>query len=1389
MRQLVVLLFIFVSSKTFATSSNEGLWETLTTSDGLSQGMVYDLIQDEKGFFWIGTKDGLNRYDGYSFDSYLYDRANPYSISGNTVTSLFLDSKKRIWAGTDVNGLNLFDVKRRRFYKIMLTSARNEAVYIKKIKEAPDGRIWVGTYTGEVFLIELPDYMNKKEGFPFSIDFTKEVRVTKLFDLEKYSCPILDFFFDSNGSVKIACGIGLFDSNWKKPSSTKALLIAKNMNEKAGLALNWEYFAWSYQQFVRDKSGRFWGVRKDKLVVVDAKGQVGNIDISSVPSDIRYTFLSKDGRIHLFFEGDFYSFDPEELLRAKKIHTFKSTPIPFDANTTWPSSMYEDANGTFWIGTVGFGIRKVAISKRGFQTINDKNPAYSLFEDKNGNVYLNNRLNFFVALRTNGYENPKPLQTKYNLHLGLLQDASDTSFWLIGSQVTDAESRKKYPEKTFYLANYTRDWKLLKQYRIPIERFIKESGGSFLQVKDGSLWMASTNGYLLRFIPKQEKFEKYSFDKILTKKGINKDVYSLYESADRTLWVGTRSGLIRVKRNGKALKIKLFDSKPSDLSSLPSNFISSTLDDPLQPDKYLWISTRGGGIVRMDKQKETFEVIDKKNGLLNLVVYGMVTDNQKNIWASTNYGISKINPRTLRAKSYTKRDGLQDDEFNTYSYAKSPTGELLFGGVNGVNRFNPLQVEKKTQKPSVQIVRMWVNNEVIQTELESTDTDVPMSIEYLNELKLMNNQNQISFDLAVMDYSNPAKNQFKYRMEGITDDWVKLEGRSLNFSNLAPETYRLEIIGSTDGENWSAPRIFTFTIYPPFYLSNFAYFVYFILFIGALTWLYRVQTQRLLLQQRLLFEQKESERLSELNDLKTSFFTSISHEFRTPLTLIIGAVERLNDQSSQHTKVIRRHAKRLLNLTNQLLDLSKLEASKADLDLKPMEVSAFVGQLAQLFQPLAENKQIHFEVTKPSIPQWLLLDADKLEKIIVNLLSNAFKFTKPDGQVNLTIGVTQTMGKECLSIRIDDTGIGIKEEDLPHIFNRFFRIVQNEGKVVEGTGIGLTLVKELVTLLNGTISVKSEYKVGTSFVIKLPVQYVYPQQVEINTQVNSSPTDVEDLYKEVSGDAVEEEYLEKVADEKQKNTLLIVDDNPDIRWLIRDVFEQEYTIICAENGVEGIEKAFEYIPDLILTDLMMPTMNGMQMVDVLLQDERTSHIPVVMLTAKVDEKVQIESLQKGVIDYLVKPFAVNHLKLKVTNLLLQRDKARDFFKKKPLTTVAKSPKLSRIDKAFIERLNSVLEGNYMDAQFNVDKFSEEMNMSNSQLLRKLRALLGVTVVEYLRDFRLSKAESLFRNLEVESVSDAAYNVGFQNLSYFSKVFQEKYSVSPSEFMEICQTDE
>ena len=1386
MRRLVVFIFFILHSNIFAAGPREGLWETLTTSDGLSQGMIYDLIQDDNGLFWIATKDGLNRYDGYSFDTYLHNRSNPYSISGNTVTSLFLDSKKRIWVGTDINGLNLFDVKRRRFYKLMLKSSQNDVVYIKKIKEAPDGRIWIGTYSGEIFLIELPDYMNKVNGFPFSIDFTKEVRITKLFELEKHISPTHDFFFESNGKVKIVSGLGLLETNWKKPNGLKIIKAMSNLSQNLGSVTRWEYIPWKYQQLVRDESGRFWGLYERKLVCIDANGKQEEIDVSSFKSPAQYVHIARNGQLYVFFENEFGQFDPDELFKTKRAVNKIGTPIPFDANTTLPSSLYEDRTGVFWIGTVGFGIRKVRLTNKEFQIINEKKTTYSIFEDKKGNVYINNSLKYFVARQADKYEKVTQLPLKYKHHLGLLQDQKDDSFWVLASQInmpkngTISEKHVRF----FCLAHYTADWQLISETLLPHQIKLQELGGSFKQVRDGSLWFPSTNGYLVRYIPERNKFEKFSFASILTNKGINKDVYYIHESIDNILWVATRSGLLKVKRKEKSLVIRLFDSRPDDLNSLPSNFISSVLDDPLEPSKYLWISTRGAGVIRMDKKNETFDVVDKKNGLMNLVIYGMLVGTQKNIWVSTNYGISRINPKTLRVKNYTKRDGLQDDEFNTFSFAKSPTGELLFGGVNGVTRFNPAHADKVEPRSEVQIVRMWVNNEILRTESENSHSDSPVSIEYLDEVNLSHNQNQISFDLALMNYSNPTKNQYRYRINGITDGWVKLEGRTLNFSHLAPDKYRLEIEGSADGETWSNTKIFTFTITPPFYFSDFAYFIYFILISIGLTWLYRVHTQRLLLQQRLLFEQKESERLSELNDLKTSFFTSISHEFRTPLTLIIGAVERLSDQGSQHTQVIRRHAKRLLNLTNQLLDLSKLEAEKSDVDLKPLDVTAFVEQLAQLFYALSENKQVHFEVTKPATPQWVLLDADKLEKIIVNLLSNAFKFTKANGQIHFTVRLVQKASREYLTLRIDDTGIGIKEEDLPNIFDRFFRIAQNEGKMIEGTGIGLTLVKELVTLLDGKISVHSEYQVGTSFLVEIPVEYVYAQPT-VSLPVQSSLKDVEDLYKGGT-ELVDTVSIEK---EKQKNTLLIVDDNLDIRWLIQDVFKDDYVVITAENGLEGIEKALECVPDLILTDLMMPAMNGIQMADILLSDERTSHIPIIMLTAKVDEKVQIESLQKGVIDYLVKPFAVNHLKLKVHNLLVQRDKSRDFFKKKPLAALEKSPQLSTLDKAFLQRLNTILEKNYQDPQFNVDKFGEEMNMSNSQLLRKLRALLDMTVVEYIRDFRLSKAESIFRNLDAETVSDVAYKVGFQNLSYFSKVFQEKYSVSPSEFMEICQASE
>ncbi|MDF7818749.1 ATP-binding protein [Runella sp. MFBS21] len=1337
------LILYLYSSFLFAQSSP---WQSITISDGLSQGMVYDLRQDREGFMWIATKDGLNRYDGYNFKVFTNDPYNPFSISGNTCTALLEDTKGRIWVGTEKDGLNLYDPKTHKFYHADIRDQgfNNAGNYsIVYLKEDQQGYIWIFTVqAGKYFKI------NPRQLTLSTSEFSHLVEKVNI----KHSQQIPQFIHDNVPlPLQYAEHLYQLDTIYQKHHK-----ILQRTVTNAVLKTSRHGF-WA----ATDESIINWNHQKLTQIRVPANKQSS----LNLLNDSTLTIYNQE-YVWLLPIKDFHK---TSELTPQNAHAQLSIPFHLSKATRTINYIFQDQQNNLWATTLGYGLLKFNPHTKEFQSfLPSYSPAY-LYQDRQRKVYIhaNYRPSYhFYELDkiTNTLKKiPNTSYASNDLHDALLQD-SKGHYWLLTRVV---------PQVSRTLKKYAPNWQLLKQYPIPALKETSTASYRLLESKNGSLWIGYTDGILLYFDPTKEQYKIHNYKHLLPQNGATVETFSLLEDVLGNLWIGTQKGLIKVENPYVSPSFSIYKNNPTNRQSLSNDFVSGLLDDPLQPRNYLWVSTKGGGLERLDKRNGQFQHFTEAQGLPNKVVYGVLSDEYNNLWVSTNRGIARLNLSTFIFSNFNKSDGLQGDEFNTNSYFKASSDEILFGGVNGITIFRPSKIGHNKKSPTVKIIDLKINN---KTVIPGDTTGIlQQSIEYTSQLLLDYKQNSLTFEFVVMDLSNPIKNRFRYQLSGSGQEWIDIgTNRFANFTQLPYGHYTLKVQGTTDGELWSKPIALHIYIRPPFYRTWSAYLIYSIIICYVLYRLYYIQLNRVRLKEQIRFKDQETSRLAELDTLKTNFFTNISHEFRTPLTLIIGPIQELKKKfpTLESLSLIERNAQRLLTLINQLLDVTKLDAKQMTVDSQPGNLAKFIQVLVTSFQSLAQSRDIQFEFAQNKSNATVFFDHDKFEKIILNLLSNAFKFTPNGGRISLSIYYSEAFDQ--IKIILKDTGIGIPEQNLEKIFDRFFQVDVSKKQNYEGTGIGLTLVKELVDLLQGSIQVTSQENLGTTFSLSLPLR-----AADSKTQIRPLNSQKHEAISALS--TADAPLTPPPPPKMPEEVLLIVEDNQDLRTYIREIFEDEYQIIEAIDGIDGLEKAMNSIPDIIISDLMMPRMDGFELCKYLKSSAKTSHVPFILLTAKATLANRIEGLELGADDYLIKPFDANELKIRVQNLIKIRRQLQELFSKAIVDLRPTEVKVSSIDEAFLQKAKEVIEKNIADSSFDITQFAHEMSLSSFQLRRKLKALTNYTATEFVRRYRLQRAADLLKQ-KTGTVSDIAFQVGFESLSYFTKVFQEEFGHTPSELI-------
>lgn len=1345
--------------------------EWLTIEDGLSQGYVGSIMEDSDGFLWMGTKNGLNRYDGEHFKAFTHDPSDPYSVSGDFISALH-DFGAFILVGTENAGLNLFHKRTNRFYRIPLqepSSAKDFLGVIEQIEQDRFGQIWLNTSIPDhtqLYRLRFPDNFQKQ--FPQQITLLDSLEMLKISNTEGYYSVNFvvgkDHLLTLNElgqlwKVDIQSGEAIL-SEEQTSLENRTFTALHKLSDGSLIAVSFASHE-SAGEITLFKDGRW------NKVAVDF-----DFDAFGWLEEKKQFWLWTNGRGVLVYD--------EKSLNKKSLKFQESAfSIAEKATTILASTI--DKSGNIWLGTPGYGALKVTPRKTKIKSYFEGMSIYAEpFVSRKGDVLINpsKGRNLFI----HGHQS--------NIYQTLFPHLSKTSTTALDNKAGTTEIISKKVFESFLIQDKNRTfWEVSVQHITQIEkdgsRTIKQKTEvNFAQkIYDPILHSIFYFNYrnFFQYDIEDDTISVHRFEEII-KPGI--EGLCIAKSSNGHYWLGTNQGLIHVTPNDGKYVFELLEKEENGQNGLLNNQVASVLEDPIDKE-VLWIGTKGGGLHRLNTRDMSWSHINSKNGLPNDVIYGILNDDHGNLWMSSNKGIIRYTPSTGDIKNFTAADGMQSDEFNTFAYAKGPDGQMVFGGINGLNVFHPDDLQDNPVTPKVMLTELSVNNEVV-TVGDSTGL-LNEAIPYATEITLPFSQNNITLGFAALEYTAPSKNRFRYYLEGTEKEWVHESTENFApYLNLSPGDYTFKIKGANGDGVWSEEvTSLKINILSPWYRTNLAYFIYLALIVLGIWRFLKFREARLRLRYNMEIERQKAERLQELDDMKSRFFTNISHEFRTPLTIISGMTDKMEEDaekwSKKGRKMIKRNSNNLLNLVNQILDLRKLESGKLELHLIQSDLIVYLKYIFESFHSYAESKDInlHFHSEQPEVI--MDFDSEKILRILSNLLSNAIKFTPEGGDVFININVENISSnnsplttENSLLIKVRDTGVGIPTDKLSNVFDRFFQVDDTSTRKGEGTGIGLALTHELVKLMEGDVQVISQPGKGTEFKVKLPISNNAPV-----AEAKDDLLDQKEVHQTLAMTTVEELETNPVHHyDSTLPTLLIAEDNPDVRQYLIACLEDQFQLQIASDGQEGIEKAIEIIPDIIISDVMMPRKNGFELCQTLKTDARTSHIPIVLLTSKSDQESRISGLERGADAYLTKPFNKKELFVRLKNLLKVRQKLQERYSS--LEVLEPTPEIAlQQEDEFIIKVRAAIEENLDDETFGIAELCRAVAMSRSQLHRKIKALTNRSTSQYIRSIKLFKAKELLKTTDL-NISMVAFEVGFNDPKYFSRTFSEEFGIPPTD---------
>lgn len=1306
----------------------------LGVTEGLSQNSATSLVQDSIGRIWIGTRDGLNMYDGSRIKTIRPIRGDSTSILGHSVVDLNLDGDI-LWVVTK-SGVSRLDIKDMGISQF----PKEETLSIISHK----GDILVGTYQGILRL----DIENRS--FEQSdLSHFDNYRVDKLYK-------------DNSGSLWVVTDQGAYlcgvDNNISK-------IIDK-----------------SCTAIFRDSKKQIWiGTESDGVYLFDSKYNLkrhfyhNRSELSLIDNQVRDIEEDRYGDIWIgTFRGlSIVNYDSHE------ISSYSHSDL--DSRSLSNNSVYDilrDKQGNMWIGTYFGGVNYLSVDASVYQQypIKPDSPKGTNFgvigemlEDSDNNLwiategggldYLDRELSIFH----HHVESDLPSGLSHNNIKALA--FGDNNRLLIGTHqgglnIMDIESGE--------VKTYLND--------------PEDSGSIPSNVVDDivpyrDFFLLGTKKGVVKYDPKTDLFSSFfeGYDEDFSDKHIN----SLFEDSFKKLWIGTEKYGVYIYDEVED-KIVNHKSSQSDMRSIGSNDISVIFEDH---QFRLWIGTHGGGLDLYDRDEDSFHNFNMaKDNLLSDYIFGIAESRYGNLWISTVKGLSRFNVEENKVHNYSQKSGFPLSELNGRSLYTTTDGDLFVGGIEGLVSFSEKDLFRKIEEQNLTITSLNVNNREV-SPLDETGI-LFNSLPYTKEISLTPDHNVFSVGFSACNYRLIDQNIYRYKLENFDVEWINTDDQTtITYTNLNPGSYTLRVqqVDDVDG-SVVVERALEIDIMPRFYRSWYAILIYLVALLIVLWIVRRTYLSRVELLNAIRAEKQDKEQLKQLNQSKLNFFTNISHEFRTPLTLITGTLENVMSDSkvkgdlSKRLITVHNNAVRLNNLITELLDFRKLESGSMNLKFEKVELSKFLNEIYLSFAEYAKDRGVEYSFN-PNIKERLLLCFDRfqMEKVFFNLLSNAFKFIKEDNG-SVTIDLLESV--DFVDIIIRDNGTGMPADKASKIFDLYYQVENVKLKANRvGSGIGLALCKSVVEHHDGEILVDSIEGVGTTFTVRLPKR----QELLLEMKAPISEEPLEDGYTppkfmELPADETDDESL--TTEDAPK--LLIVEDDPEVRILLRDIFKDRYQILEAEDGQEGFELATSSQPDIIVSDVMMPKLSGDQMCMKLKRNLHSCHIPIVLLTAKSAVEFKLEGFEVGADDYITKPFNGKLLKSRVKNILKNRSLIQQRFKQDPKIEIAEVTS-NVIDQKVLTQAQQIIEDNIDNSEFDVTLFAKEMNMGRTKLYSKLKGIVGQTPNEFIVTIRLQRASEMLLKYPEMNVSEIAYAVGFATPRYFSRCFRQHFGVSPTQY--------
>jgi signal transduction histidine kinase/ligand-binding sensor domain-containing protein/DNA-binding response OmpR family regulator len=1344
----------------------------LTIADGLSQNAVSAILQDRRGFMWFGTKDGLNRYDGYQFVVFRHDPFDSTSISDSEITTLFEDSRGQLWIGTRGGGVNRFDRRHERFQHVAAGPVRN----ITAIAEDAAGGIWVGSFGEGLFRLTATGDSGTAtvERFVHSAADSSSLRDDR----------IRAVLVDRRGALWIGTETGLDRRDAAGPGGRTFRHYATRPDASLGT------IDARTSALYEDARGQLWVGSVPGLSVFD-----------STRTHVRHYYHryrtyrygwgeavgmveDQSGQLWLSTRSELMRLDPP----TGDFTYFRHDPLsPESIDSDLPTAVFRDRSDVIWVGTNGYGLNIHDPKANRFATFRRPEnrssrmagfSVYTIFEDRSGTLWIDAGLLYQWNRATGAFRSFETGSSRPD-------DFGNTGVWAIVEDPPGVLWAATYRGLYHYETATGRS----RQYQYdPADSsgLPEQPVYDVFRDRSGIIW-AVTENYLVRLVDAERgRFQAWRYKERPT---LGQWVFpSTVQDARGALWLGSDQGLVRF--DPKTESFRRYRHDPRVPASLSHDAVRSILPDPRRPSRFLWVGTAGGGLNRLDVDSGTFVHFTERDGLPNNVVYGILADTTATLWLSTNKGLSRFDPATTRFRNYDADDGLQSNEFNSGAAFASRHGELFFGGIYGLNYFRPEDIRDNPHVPAVAITGFRRGNRY--ETVRDSGTVLRTTISETDALRLSYRDAVFTLEFAALEYSAPSKNRYAYRLAGFNDDWFEAGSvRAATYTNLPPGRYTFQVRASNNDGVWNERGTsLAILILPPWWQTWWAYSLYAALALAALYGARRYEMNRLRLESRLEIQHLEAEQLRELDRARSRLFANVSHEFRTPLTLTMGPLDDLraglhgplSPEAAEQVDLARRNSGRVLDLINEILDLARAESGRVTLQARRLDLATFVGSIARTFLPMAERKAIAFDIQCPAEHVDIYGDPDHLDRALSNLLSNAFKFTPDGGAVRVTLVADDASAR----ITVRDSGPGIPAAELNLIFDRFHRA--RTAGTQPGTGIGLALAKELVALHGGTIAVESEEGFGSTFTITLRRGHTHlaPEQIVDDSGAPWTPrAGVQQPAPSLASAAdAPNEVVDAGTSDDDVTTVLVVDDNAEVRAYVKQHLAPRYRVLEAVNGGQGLDMARRLLPDLVLSDVMMPVMDGYALCRALKSDPETDFLPVILLTARAEAEDRLAGLTERADDYLTKPFDVRELLARIANIVTMHRRLRERFAGagSHLTMHPARVGAEPADRVFLDRVRAAIEASLGDEQFSVERLASDVAQSRGNLHRRLRDLIGESPSDLIRRMRLERAAQLLES-DAGSVAEVAYAVGFKSVAHFSNAFHELNGVRPSAWRE------